>query len=195
LRQVGLSRAEPRGRAAGAVRRAETEKELRPLFPPWDARDLHPIKQGKIIPPELTTSNLEELRKNGIWDKILKDVPDNNLEGILRERLAREVADEMIEKRITKKLKKSAAKEIAKEWLRRSPLAILFVGVGAREAFADYQNRGAPFAVCNQLFPADLIEEVAGQAGGMYDEWLEENPRGILRKKFDRWGVDPPGDE
>lgn len=158
----------------------------------WRATDFSPMKHNGKIPPPLTIRQMEELRCQGIWDRILKNVPDNNIDRVLAEEIAEEVAREA-RRRGLKNINRRVGKEIAEQVLRRTPVGLIIILLSADEVMADVNYRGVAFAACNQVIPASLIEDIVADSQERFRQWQAEQLEGHINKKWRRWGINPDG--
>ena len=149
----------------------------------WDAMTLKPIPHKGITPPKLTRKDLDEIRKSGLFDKIVKNIENSVVKEAVEETLKE------AQKRGLKDLSKGAARELAENILKKGalPLTIFF-------ASCDYAEGGAQKVAKNLVIPGDLIESitqsVAEQARDQFDDWLNRENYLIWVKKFKKHGFD-----
>jgi len=145
----------------------------------WDATTLEPLTFKGATPPSLTRGELEEIRKAGVFDRILK-----NVRGSIVEQAANELSQEMT-RRGTKCLTKRAARELAKRILQRIPVVtLIFVA-------SDYAEGGVDKAVKNAVIPGELIEQVADAGKRKYDAWLDQKEKNFRACICRKEGLDP----
>jgi len=136
----------------------------------YDAETLEPITHGRVTPPKLTATDLQEMRASGIWDKVAKRCPESVFKTVAAEAVEREVAEEAV-KRGFKSLSKAAAKQMTEQILRRIPLVIIvFVAVDT------YQN-GAAYAARNAVVPVDVMNDLVTGAQSRFVHFLDDEQR------------------
>jgi RHS repeat-associated protein len=153
----------------------------------WDAITLEPVKHKGKTPPPLTTKQLEEIRQCDLWDRLVKNVDRTQLETAIRARLTQEVYEEA-KKRGFRSLTKDAAKDIARFVLGKTPIALFFVAISAREALADCQSKGSAYAVANQLIPVSLIDSIGENAAESYTDWRQRERQTIWNNRMKNGG-------
>lgn len=149
----------------------------------WDAKTLRPIQHKGRTPAPLTAKQLETLRQSHIWDRLMKNVPDTQIERVARELLEKEIFDEM-QKKGARCLTKKAAKEIVEQVLRKTPLVVFFVIAASDEVKADMQDKGVVYAVGNQVVPISLVNELIASGQDSYNTYVHEGAVRIRQKTF-----------
>jgi RHS repeat-associated protein len=147
----------------------------------WDARTLRPVTH-KVTPPPLTRSQIEEIRKAGIFDRLLK-----NVRGSIVEEAAEEVLREA-RGRGTRCLTRRTARELTKSILKKIPVVLIIF------AAEDYAEGGIEKAAKNAIIPAELIEEAAVASEARYREWVENKSSDIIKQRCRCAGFESEGD-
>ena len=129
----------------------------------WDAVTFEPIEHKGKTPPKLTKNQIEELRKKGILDKIIKDCRD----GIVKE------AIEECGVQSSRNLARGTARKVVGGILRRIPVVAAFF------IASDYAEGGVNKAARNAIIPGDLIDDTIKGVQQKYGKFIDSKQKGF----------------